>query len=321
MRSWARRSATCCGVREVGMRAHDSLLTSQRKDGIELHGAADGGGAAGERHEDGDGHDDREEHGLNGNLRIEDGAADLMGEQGSGRKSGKAADQSQQQGFGEENCGDDDVARAQGLHQSDFDAALVDGGGHGGGNRERGCEQGGESDQQHESCDAREHGAFVLRDLANLLGVRMRNHFLQLIGDRLHVGRAIPAVVNFGRHRLRIADGERVLRLGQGADVDAADGSGLAEDLLGDGERGDDLIVFGASGGEDAGDGIWRPSISSLSPACFESLAARRSPTRTFSESSFGQLHAAAESSIGLDGRAPSPHETFHQGWVMLLRW
>src|SRR5450755_1460609 len=74
----ARRSATCFGVRRVPGAVLILSLTFQRKDRIELHGSADGGGAAGESHEDGDGHDDGEEHGFDGNLRVEDGAADLM---------------------------------------------------------------------------------------------------------------------------------------------------------------------------------------------------------------------------------------------------
>ncbi len=130
------------------------------------------------------------------------------------------------------------------LHQSDFDAALVDGSRHRGGNGKRGSEQRGESDQQHQSLDARKHRTFILRDLADLLGMRMRDHFLQLVGDRLDIRRAIPAVINFRRHRLGIAGGERVRRLGQRADINPADGTGFSENLLGEGERRDDLVVF-----------------------------------------------------------------------------
>ena len=45
------------------------------------------------------------------------------------------------------------------------------------------------------------------------------------------------------------------MRLGERADIDATDGTRLAENLLCEGERGHDLIVFGGTGGEDAGDG------------------------------------------------------------------
>src|SRR5271157_5602433 len=71
-----------------------------------------------------------------------------------------------------------EIARAEGLHQTDFNAALEDGRGHGGRNRESGSKKGGERDQQHQPFDAREHSAFVLRDLADLLRVRMRDDFL-----------------------------------------------------------------------------------------------------------------------------------------------
>ncbi len=98
-----------------------------------------------------------------------------------------------------EERGDCKIAGAQGFHQADFAAALEDRSGHGRRNRQRGGKQGGQRDQQHQSLDAREHRAFILRDLADLLGVRVRNRFLQLIGNRLHVGRAVPAVVNFRR--------------------------------------------------------------------------------------------------------------------------
>jgi hypothetical protein len=49
--------------------------------------------------------------------------------------------------------------------------------------------------------------------------------------------------------------GEGILGLGQRADVDAAYGAGFPENLLRDGERRDDLVVFGGAGGEDAEDG------------------------------------------------------------------
>src|ERR1019366_5186752 len=160
-----------------------SCFTSQGEDGIELYGAADGGGASGKGHDDGDGQDDREEHGLDGNLRVEDGAADLAGEQRSGGESGNAADEREEECFRKEDRRDREIACAEGFHQTDFDAPLIDGRGHGGGNGEGGCVKGGERDQQHESLDAREHGTFVLRDLADLLSVRMRDDFLQLVGN------------------------------------------------------------------------------------------------------------------------------------------
>src|SRR5580698_5407952 len=68
-----------------------SSFTSQSEDGIEIHGAADSGGASGKGHDDGDGQDDWEEHGLDGNLRVENRAADLAGQQRSGGESSEAA--------------------------------------------------------------------------------------------------------------------------------------------------------------------------------------------------------------------------------------
>src|ERR1700733_14048456 len=60
-------------------RAWCSSLTSQSEDGIEFHGAADGGGAAGESYEDGDGEDDGKQYWLDRDLRTENRAADPVG--------------------------------------------------------------------------------------------------------------------------------------------------------------------------------------------------------------------------------------------------
>jgi len=89
-----------------------------------------GARASGEGHNDGDGEDDREEHGLDGNLRVEDGAADLVSEQGSSGESGNAANKCEKQGLRKEDRGDREIARAERFHQADFDAALKDGSGH-----------------------------------------------------------------------------------------------------------------------------------------------------------------------------------------------
>ena len=172
-----------------------------------------------------------------------------------GEKSGNAADQGEQQRLRKEDGRNREIARAESFHQADFDAALINGRGHGSGNGESGSQKRGERDQQHQSFNAREHRAFVLRDLADLLGVRMWNDFLQLVGNRLDVRRAVPAVVNFRSHRLGIACGERIRGLGQSADVNSAHRAGFPENLLRECEGRDDLVILGAAGGENAGDG------------------------------------------------------------------
>src|SRR5208282_87870 len=187
-----RRAATCARTWKYAAPEHGdwrpasefgacllcSSVTSESEDGIELHGAADGGGASGKGYEDGNGDDDREEHGLDGDLRVENRAADLARKERTGGESGNAADDCEQQCFRKKDRRDRKIACAERLHQTDFDPALIDGRGHGGRNGESGGKKGGERDQQHESLDAREHGAFVLRDLADLLRMRMRNDFL-----------------------------------------------------------------------------------------------------------------------------------------------
>src|SRR5947209_4615014 len=120
-----RRPASVCGACRWR-----SSFTSQREDGIEPYRAADRGGASGEGHNDGESEDDREEHGLDGNLRVEDGAADLVSEQGSSGESGDAANKCEKQGLRKEDRGDREIARAERFHQADFDAALKDGSGH-----------------------------------------------------------------------------------------------------------------------------------------------------------------------------------------------
>ena len=117
-----------------------SSFTSQGEDGIELYGAANGGGASGKGHKNGDGQDDREEHGLDGNLRVENRPADLARQQRSRGKSGNAADQREQQRLRKKDRRDREIARAESFHQTDFYAALIDGRGHGSGNGKRGRE-------------------------------------------------------------------------------------------------------------------------------------------------------------------------------------
>src|SRR6266404_9251715 len=133
-----RRPASVCGACRWR-----SSFTSQREDGIELYRAADRRGASGEGHNDGDSEDDREEHGLDGNLRVEDRAADLAGEQRSGGESSDAADKSEKQGLRKKDGSDREIACAEGFHQTDFDAALKNGCGHRGRNSEGGCEKRG----------------------------------------------------------------------------------------------------------------------------------------------------------------------------------
>ena len=59
-----------------------------------------------------------------------------------------------QQRFRKEDGSDRKIARAERLHQTDFNAPLKDRRGHGGGNSERGGEKRGQRNQQHQSLDA-----------------------------------------------------------------------------------------------------------------------------------------------------------------------
>src|SRR6185437_16923338 len=96
-----------------------------------------------------------------------------------------------------------------------------------------GSEQRGEGDQQHQSFNASEDVAFVLLYLANLLGMRVRNNFLNLICNRLRVRRAVPAVAVGRIEGVRIAAGESVFGLGPRTDKNFANCTGLAGNRLG----------------------------------------------------------------------------------------
>ena len=180
------RTSTCAGhcraafgdlVADVcRARRRCSCFTSQGEDRVELHGAADGGGASGEGHEDGNRQNDGEEHGLNGNLRIEDRAADLVSEERIRRRirrRRRSAPAARLRRRRERRRTSLPAPRA--FISPTSHAAFEDGGGHGGGDGQRRGEQRGQRDQQHQSLDAREYRAFVLRDLANLLGMRVRD--------------------------------------------------------------------------------------------------------------------------------------------------
>ena len=152
--------------------------------------------------------------------------------------------------------------------------------------------------QQHQAFDAGEHCAFVLRDLANLFGVGVGNCFLQLIRDRGYIRRAIPAVEQLRVHRFGIATGERVLRLGQRTYIKTADCAGLAQNLLGEREGGDDLIVLGRARGKNSDYAMNLTGNCDLDlPACDRAFVARLSPSKTSAKLS--------------SGHAPC---TFHQG-------
>src|SRR5580658_1513811 len=86
----ARRPATCWGVSSVSGMALVVILsfTSEGGDGVGLHRTANGGGACAKGHEDGDRENDREEHGFDGNLRVENRTANLMSEERSSGESG-----------------------------------------------------------------------------------------------------------------------------------------------------------------------------------------------------------------------------------------
>ena len=188
-----------------------------------------------------------------GDLRSEDGVADLAGQERASGKAYGASQQGQQRSLGKKQDGHCQIAGAQSLHQANFAATLKHRGRHGGGNRQRRGQQRRQRDQEHQSLDARKHRAFILRHLADLLGVGVRNGLLQLECDGLRIRRAVPAVVHLRRHAFGIAAGKGIFGFGHGADVDAADRAGLAENLLRQRERSDDLIIFGAAGRENAG--------------------------------------------------------------------
>ena len=82
----------------------------------------------------------------------------------------------------------------------------------------------------------------------------MWNRLRQLKCNRLRIRRAVPAIVDRARQAFGIAAGEGVFGLGEGADIDAAYGAGFAQNLLREGKRGDDFVVFDAAGGEYSAD-------------------------------------------------------------------
>src|SRR6202022_2739179 len=88
----------------------------------------------------------------------------------------------------------------------------------------------------------------------NLLRMRMRNRFLQLISNRLRIRRAIPSVIHRTGHALRIPSGKRVFRLGESTHVYAVDGTGPAENFLRQSQRGHDLVVFASTGRKNSDD-------------------------------------------------------------------
>src|SRR5207247_6962340 len=120
-------------------------------------------------------------------------------------------------------------------------------------NRQRRSQQSGNRNQQHQSLYARENRPFVLCYLPNLLSVRVRNGFLQLICNRLRVRRAVPAIVLRASQAGRIAAGEGIFRLGQSTDVNTAHRARPPDDLLGQRKWRDDLVVFRSACRKNAG--------------------------------------------------------------------
>ncbi len=256
----------CAGTSKCGARLRgagrrgwyqaSSSVTSQRVHRIKLYRPPDRGRAAGKSHQHGDGQNDGQEHRLDGDLRSEDGVSDLAGQQRAAGEARGSGQQGQQRSLGKKQDGHGQIAGAQRLHQAHLAAPLHHRSRHRSGNRQRGGQQRRQRDQEHQSLDARKHRAFILRHLANLLGVGVRDGLLQLECDGLRVRRAVPAVVHLRRHAFGIAAGERVFGFGHGADVDAAHRAGLAENLLRQRKRRDDLIIFRPAGGENAGDAV-----------------------------------------------------------------
>src|SRR5215469_486156 len=176
---------------------------------------------------------------------------------GKGRSDGKpdcATNQGHQRSFGKEDGSHGEFACAQSLHQSDFGAALEDRGRHGGGYSQPRGKESCKRDQKDQSLDTGQHCAFILCDLANLFGVRVRHGFGELQRNRLRIGRAVPAIVDCARETFGITAGEGIFGLGECTYVDAADGIGFAKNLLRQSEWGDDLIVFRAARGKNSAD-------------------------------------------------------------------
>src|SRR5262249_34824365 len=82
--------------------------------------------------------------------------------------------------------------------------------------------------------------------------MRMRDHLLQLISNRLRVRRAIPAVAVCGTQGVGISPGEPVFRLGHRAYENCTHRSWSSGERLCDSQRRDDLIVLRAAGGENS---------------------------------------------------------------------
>src|SRR5438270_11093349 len=76
----------------------------------------------------------------------------------------------------------------------------------------------------------------------------MRDGFHQLIGDRVRIRRAIPAIAKLGAHGRKIATGERVLGLRHGADQHSPDGTRMSCKRLRQMQWSDDLAILCASG-------------------------------------------------------------------------
>ena len=69
-----------------------------------------------------------------------------------------------------------------------------------------------QGDEQHQALNTRENCTFILGNLTNLLGMRVRNRLLQLEGDGRGIGRAVPAVVIGGAERAGVTARRRYLR-------------------------------------------------------------------------------------------------------------
>src|SRR2546425_11343705 len=81
----------------------------------------------------------------------------------------------------------------------------------------------------------------------------MRNGFLQLICNRLRIGRAVPTIVLGASQTGRIATGESIFRLGQSTDVNTAYRARLSDDVLGQRKWRDDLVIFHSACRKNAG--------------------------------------------------------------------
>src|ERR1051325_4962801 len=83
--------------------------------------------------------------------------------------------------------------------------------------------------------------------------MRVGNRFLQLIRDRLRIGRTVPAVVHIGAECFGVASRQFVFWLGKSTDVDLSHCASMSRKLLRQRNGSDDLMIFVSTGRNDSG--------------------------------------------------------------------